>query len=331
MLNAPRHAVLSALLLLSSIAAFAQFPFQPADWALHADFPSEPKGDEQRTPTPHGDEIAQRQIVEAGTDRLMLIRFVYPIVPAADELRAIYKESVETLMRSRSGRIVEDVRGDFGEYPGLRLLISHAREKTHREVRLVLIGASLYVATAEWAGGPTPSPVSARFLKSLDVQPSFLNPKAVADRERWREIVQGSFKLRYDATRWFRDPEAKEPGSVVLLRVDELGEAEFITSPERNAKPTMEETVLGAARENAEWVKVIRRGKKYRGSVVVEDLRFSVRTEGQTFENHGYYFSGAEGTVQVRGWASDKNFPQVEGDISELLNGLTILRGGPGR
>ena len=301
-------------------------PFTPADWALHAEFPAEPKIDDHRTPTPQGDELAQRRIVEAGTDRLMLIRFVYPLVPQTEERASLYAQSVQTLMRSRPGKLVEDVRDDIGAYPGLRLLIDHRRENTHRAVRMVLIGASLYVATAEWAGGPKPSAVAARFLASLDVQPTFMNPRAVEDRERWREVVVGSFKLRYDASRWFRDPKLTDPDTIALLRLDELAEAEFMTSKERNPAPTMEETVIKHARENAESVRLVRKAKKYRGTASIEELRFSVRSEGVTYENHGYFYSGPEGTVQLRAWSPEKAFARVEGDIAELLDGLAVLR-----
>lgn len=325
-LIAPRHAALGACLLLSVLAGQAQVPFTPSDWALHAEFPAEPKVDDHRTPTPQGDELAQRRIVEAGTDRLMLIRFVYPLVPQSEEREALYSQSVQTMLRSRPGKMVENRQEGVGEYPGVRLLIDHRRENTHREVRMVLIGASLYVATAEWAGGPKPSPGAARFLASLDLQPSFINPRAVEERERWRDLVVGKFKLRYDAARWFRDPESTDPETIVLLRLDEMAEAEFMTSKERNPAATMEETVLAHARENAESVRLVRKAKKYRGSAMMEELRFTARVGGVTYENHGYFYSGPEGSVQLRAWSPDRTFARVEGDIAEFLDGLTVLR-----
>lgn len=307
--------------------ARAEVVFAPADWAVGATFPAEPKTDDQRRPTPQGEELALRRFHDAGSDRLMLLRFVYPVVPQPSERTALYKQSVETLMNSRAGELKEDARFDWGEYPGLRLVIEHRRDRTFREVRMVQIGASLYVATAEWSGRRTPSPVAAKFLASLQVQPGFANARAADERERWREIVQGNFKLRYDASRWFRDPQATDSDAVVLLRVDEMAEAEFSATAERNPAPTMEETVLANAREQAESVKLVRRGKKLRGMTTVEDLRFSVRSDGVTYENHGYFYSGPEGTVQLRAWSPDRTFARVESDIGELLDGLVISRG----
>ncbi|MBA3849009.1 MAG: hypothetical protein C0502_03310 [Opitutus sp.] len=315
-------------MLLTCGAAWADVLFAPADWALQAAFPTEPKVDDQRTPSPQGEQLAQRRYLEVGGERLMLVRFVYPVVPDIAQRGALYKQSVETLMNSRAGELRKDEAHMIGEHRGLRLLIEHRREKTHREVRLVQIGASLYFASAEWPGGRTPPPLAAGFLASLAVQPAFANARAAEERERWREIAQDNFKLRYDATRWFLDPESKDPHSSVLLRVDELAEAEFTTSPGRNPAATMEETVLAGARESAESVKLVRRGRKLRGSATVEELRFTVRADGVNYENHGYFYSGPEGTVQVRAWSPAKTFAKVEGDIGELLDGLTISRGG---
>lgn len=321
-----RAPAVGLLILLCGAAASGDVLFAPAEWALRAEFPTAPQVDEQRTPSPQGDQVAQRRFCEAGTDRLMLIRFVYPMVPPLKERGALYKQTVEGLMNTRPGELRADGVFEFGEHLGLRLLVEYRREKTFREVRMVQIGASLYVATAEWAGGAAPSPVAGRFLASLAVQPDFASARVVEDRERFREIVQGNFKLRYDATRWFRDPEATEPDVAVLLRIDEMAEAEFTSSPERNPAPTMEETVLAAARVGAESVKLGRRAKKLRGATTVEELRFAVRSEGVTYENHGYFYSGGEGTVQLRAWSPDRTFPRVSGDISELLDGLSITR-----
>lgn len=303
--------------------------FAPPEWALQAVFASEPQADEQRTPSPQGDEIAQRRILEVGPDRMMLVRFVYPVVPATETRGDLYRASVETLMRSRYGVIRTDEPWDLADHKGLRMVIEHPKEKKFREVRLIQIGASLYFLSAEWAGGATPSPAAAKFLASIALQPAFADARMVEERERWREIVFGGFKLRYDGSRWFRDPQTKEPLAVSLLRVDETAEAEFIYSPERNTAPSMEQTVVSELKEAAESVKVLKRSKRMRGTATVEDLRFTVRSEGVNYENRGYYYSGSEGTIHLRAWSADRTFPRAQGDIDELLDGLTITRGTP--
>lgn len=311
------------------ISARADVDFAPPDWALRASFAKDPQADEQKTPTPQGDEIAQRRILEVGTDRVMLVRFAYPVVPASDDRGDLYKSSVEKLMRSRYGVIRTDEPWDLADHKGQRLIIEHPREKTFREVRFIQIGASLYFISAEWAGGGSPSPMAGKFLASIALQPAFADARVVEERERFREIIFGGFKLRYDAARWFRDPQASEPLAVQLLRVDEMAEAEFIYAPDRNTAPTMEEKVIATAKAGAESVKVLKRAKRMRGTATVEDLRYTVRAQGQVFENHGYFYSGGEGTIQLRAWSTDKLYPKVEEDITELLDGLTITRGTP--
>lgn len=307
------------------------YEFSAPDWAVRATFPARPKEDNQTVPTAAGDQLAQRRYHEKGTERAMVIRFVYPLVPAPNAREQVYRESVETLMSSRPGELRADEMFMLGDFAGRRLLIEHRRDRTHREVRLLLVGGSLYVISAEWPGGRERSAAAAKFLNSFSLQPDFTDPRVVEERERWRTIQAGRFSLRYDATRWFRDPQAPDPNSIVLLRLDELAEAEFITDPTSRPDASMEEQILSVAREHAESVKLHRRGKKFRGSATVEELRFAVRMDGVTYENHGYFYAGPEGTLQLRAWSPEANFGQVESDISELLDGLTVREAGSKR
>lgn len=327
----PRATAALLLTLLSLPVLAAGFEFSAADWAVRATFPAKPKEDDQRIPTPIGDQLAERRHHEKEGERAMVIRFVYPLVPGTSARERIYSESVETLMTSRPGELRADEPFQLGDYNGRRLLIEHRREKTHREIRLLLVGGSLYVISAEWPGGRERSAAATRFLDSFALQPAFADPRIVEQRERWREIQSGSFTLRYDATRWFRDPGPAEPGTILLLRADELAEAEFITSPDRQPGEGMEERILAGAREQAESVRLHRRGQKRRGAASVEELRFAVRMEGVTYENHGYFYNGPEGTVQLRAWSPERTYPQVESDISELLDGLHVRAAATGR
>lgn len=257
----------------------------------------------------------------------MLLRMTYPIVPGPDERVKLYVSTIESFMRSRRGQILQDNQFPFGPYDGQRLLVSQTSERTHREVRLVLIGGALFFISAEWPGKATPSPGAAAFLAGIKLQPEFANARLVEDQARWRELKLGAFTLRYDGTRWFRDPQINEPGSFALLRVDESAEAEFIISPDRYTGGSLEEMVVKRLKENAESVTVRKRSKKLRGMCSVDELFFGVKVEGVTYENHGYYYTGAEGTVQLRAWSAAETYPQVNGDIDELLTGLSIAKG----
>lgn len=309
--------------------ARADYTCAPSGWAISAVFPNEPKVDDQRTPSPQGDQFAERRYLELGGEHLMVLRVTYPVVPLPNEREHLYIATIESFMKSRRGQIKQDEPWMLGQYDGQRLLVAQPSQKTHREVRLVLIGGSLYFFSAEWPGSERPSKTAAAFLASIDVKPDFTNARLVEERERWREIKQGNFTLRYDASRWFPDPQIADPNSVAMLRVDENAEAEFITSSERHAG-TMEELVIGRAKEHAESVVVKKRGKKLRGLTSVEELYFTARVDGVAYENHGYFYAGNEGTVQLRAWAEQKTYPNVSGDIDELLNGLVITKTAPG-
>jgi hypothetical protein len=315
-------------LLLYAFAALARADVtcSPANWAISAVFPSEPKVDDQRTPTPQGDQLAERRFLEVGGEHLMILRVSYPVVPLPSEHEQLYASTIESFMNSRRGQIKQDEPWPLGQYDGQRLLVAQLAQKTHREVRLVLIGASLYFISAEWPGTEKPTKAAGAFLASVDLLPNFANARVVEERERWREIRQGNFALRYDGSRWFRDPQVNDPNSVAMLRVDAAAEAEFITSPDRH-NGSLEEMVVGKVKQSAESVVVRKRGKKLRGLTTVEELFFSARVEGVTYENHGYFYTGPEGTVQLRAWSSDKTYAGASGDIDELLDGLSITKG----
>lgn len=308
--------------------ARADYTCAPTGWALSGIFPTEPKIDDQRTPTPQGDQIAERRYYEAGAERFMMLRMWYPVVPMPEQKIKLYVSTIEAFMNSRRGQIVKDEACPFGDYDGQRLVVSQTADKTHREVRLVLIGDSLYFISAEWPGKATPSPAAAKFLASVKVLPDFANARLVEDRARWRELKHGAVTLRYDGTRWFRDPQVTDPGTFALLRVDETAEAELIVSPDRYLGGPLEEMVVKRLKENAQSVTVRKRSKKLRGMTSVEELFIGVKVENELYENHGYFYTGAEGTVQLRAWSAADLYPKVSGDIDELLTGLSIAKGG---
>lgn len=318
----------AAFLFLAAVPALASgaYRFAEPDWALQVDFPAEPKSDVFRKPTEFGDEVALRYHLEQGGRHFMVARFIYPVVPLSRERGSLYRASFEELMKSRPGEPKD--KGNFllGPYLGARLLIDQKREKTLREVRLVLIGASLYVVSAEWpaAGRHDTAPECEEFLRSVAVRPEFADAHVAEDAGRWRELERGNFKLRYDGTRWYRDPTDTDPAVFNLLRVDRLAEAQLIAETGPAAAEEMETSVLATARESAESVTLKRRGKKTRGGLNMEELEFVVRVDGETYINHGYFYAGPAGALQLRAWSPEKTYESVAGDIVELLDGLAI-------
>ncbi|MDP1579594.1 MAG: hypothetical protein Q8M02_04915 [Candidatus Didemnitutus sp.] len=307
-------------------SVLGQHAFAPADWGVVASFPKEPTADEQRVPTPHGDQIVQRHFLDIGKETLMILRVVYPITPFSSGQNVLYADTIRTMGRSRPGLLKDHTAYALGDYSGERIVVEQSRDKTHREIRVVLIGASLYVISAEWPGAQAPSAVAQTFLRSIDVAPTFHNRLLVEDRERWREITEGKFRLRYDATRWYRNAPKPADLGITLTRIDDDAGVEFIVSPDRLFEVKWDERILDKARETAESAKLIKKSRKMRGSATVDELRFMVRVDGVNYENHGYFYTGAEGTMQLRAWSPESSYRDVAGDIAELLDGLAVLR-----
>lgn len=307
----------------------ADVPFNEPGWAIVASFPGTPKTDEVRTPSEQGEIVVKRFFYEQGSTRCMLARFSYPVVPLAAYQEDIYDRSIEEMMKSRPGEMKVNTRFELGAYGGRVIQLRHRRERTVREVRQVLVGSSLLVISAEWPGTGEPTEEVARFLRSVAVRPEYANPRQVEEEARWREIRQGSFRLRYDGSRWYRDPGDSEPGVFNLLRVDQAAEAQLIVEAEPLAGgQTIEDSVIGSAREAAESVTVRRRAKKNRSGLSFDDLEYAVRVEGVTYVNHGYFYTGPAGTVQLRGWSPEKTYRGVESDITELLDGISVIGAG---
>jgi hypothetical protein len=303
----------------------ADYQFAAADWGIEARFAAQPKTDVVVSPSPQGEVKAARFIYEPPGEHYLLIKFTYPMALLPGEERALYERSMVDLTRSRLGQVQSREPYVLGPYEGQRVVIAQPREKSTREVRLIVIGSSLYVCSAEWpvnsAGGAAGA---AAFFDSFRLRPDYADARVVEERERFRELREGRFRLRYDASRWYRDPADQEPGIYNLLRSDQRAEAQFICEAEQVEGGDIEKAVLDTAREGADSISVKKRGKKQRGAAAVVELEFTATVASVVYVNHGYFYTDPAGSVQLRGWAKEQDYRGIAGDIGELLDGLAI-------
>ena len=298
----------------------------PADWALRVTFPGEPKTDTVRTPLPPGDIVSDRHIYESNSETLLLVRSIYPLAIETARKQEVYDRVKADAVRGRGGEILAERPFLLGEYEGRELRIRFARAQRVRQMRFVLIGSTLYALVHEHPADRKDSAAAAAFWASLALRPGFEDPRVVADRERWREVGQGGFRVRFDAARWYRDPSDNEEGIFNLLRVDQRAEAQLIVEPAGTHGGPLEEAALAMAREGAESVRVKGRKSRLRQGVNLTEVQFEARVDGTTYVNHGCYYSGPGGQVQLRAWAKDRVYKDVVGDIEELLEGLVITK-----
>ena len=266
----------------------------------------------------------QRFYWKPTTGHYLLARFEYPLALPAGREQGTYERAISELLKSRPGQVRSRGKFTLGSYAGEKMVIGQRHEKTIREVRFVQIGGILYLASAEWPEQGDGDARAAAFFADLQVRAEWQDARATAENGRWRELAAGRFRLRYDASRWYRDPADADPDIFNLLRLDERAEAQFIAEPRPLASGDIETSVLDTAREGADSVSVTKRGRKLRGAVEVTELEFEARVENATYRNHGYFYSGSEGTVQLRAWAVAPEYGPVAGEIVELLDGLTV-------
>ena len=315
--------ILCLLLPWAGPARAAEHPFGPADWAVEARLPAAPGTDGILTPSPQGDVKAQRFFTEQGGERTFLVRFQYPLAMLPGEETGLYAKNFTDMLKSRPGEV--KARGQFalGPYEGERLVIAQRRDRTLREVRLIVIGSTLYLFSAEWPEAGTGAARAEQFFRSIQLKPGYADLPLVQERERFRELVAGNFRLRYDATRWYRDPTDAEPGVFNFLRVDQKAEAQLIAETQP-VEGSLEAAVINTAREGAENVTVRKRGHKLRGTAELTELEFAARVANITYVNHGYFYNGTAAAVQLRSWARDGDYDSMSGDITELLDGLAV-------
>lgn len=314
-----------AILCLLGLRAGAEV-FSEPDWAIEARFPGTPKNDGILTPSPQGDVKVRRFFYEKGGQHFLLARFDYPMALAPGEETGLYDKSLGDMIKARPGQVRLRERFLLGDYDGERLVVAQRRERSVREIRFIAIASVLYLMSVEWPEKTPGEAAAAQFFDSVRLKPAFRNAREATAASRWRELVAGNFRLRYDATRWYRDPTDAEPGVFNLLRTDERAEAQFIAEPQPVAGGDIEQAVLDTVREAAESLQVKRRARKLRGAAEITELEFAVRVDNTTYVNHGYFYSGPEGAVQLRGWSEEREFGSVAADIAELLDGLSIGR-----
>jgi hypothetical protein len=314
---------LLCLLLSAGLARAADHTFSEPGWAVEAKLPVVPGMDGVLTPSPQGDIKAQRFFTEQGGERTFLVRFQYPMAMLPGEETGLYAKNYTDMLRSRPGEVKMRDRFPLGPFMGERMVIAQRRDRTLREVRLIVIGSTLYLFSAEWPESGTGAARAEQFFRSIQLKPDYTDLITVQEKERWRELGAGKIRLRYDATRWYRDPADNEPGIFNLLHIGQKAEAQLIAE-EQPVEGSIEAAVINTAREGAENVTIRKRGQKLRGTTQVIELELAARVENVTYVNHGYFYSGAAGAVQLRGWAKDVDYSAVNGDISELLDGLAV-------
>lgn len=315
--------ILCYLFIWTGLIRAADYQFGPPGWAVEARLLDQPETDTVLTPSPQGDVQATRFFIERSGERSFLVRFSYPMAMLPGGETGVYVKSMTDMLKSRPGEVKSRTKFELGPFEGERLVIAQRRDRTVREVRLIVIGSSLYLFSAEWPENGTGAARAEQLFRSIQLKPDYTNLLLVQEKERFRELVAGKFRLRYDATRWYRDPADTEPGIFNLLRIDEKAEAQLIAEAQP-IEGSIEAAVINTAREGAESVIVRKRGTKLRGTVQLTELEFTARVENVTYVNHGYFYSGPEGAMQLRGWAKDIDYSAVSGDITELLDGLAV-------
>lgn len=142
-------------------------------------------------------------------------------------------------------------------------------------------------------------------------------------------VVTGSqvpYSIAYDSNKWIATPTvAGEDAEYEFDHVD--GDVYAMVIPERIE---LEYSVLKEiALENAQAVApdalIVFEEERTVNGVPLHVLKIDGTLYGIAFEYYGYYYGGPAGTIQFITYTSSNLIAQYEADLTELLNGLTII------
>lgn len=142
-------------------------------------------------------------------------------------------------------------------------------------------------------------------------------------------IVTGSqvnYSIAYDTSKWFSYPAAAgEDAEYEFEHMD--GDVYALIIPERIELPieTLKEVALENAQSVAPDAQITFEEMRTVNGVELTAMKMTGTLYGIPFEYYGYYYGGAAGTIQFITYTSANLTSTYEADLTELLNGLTIV------
>ncbi len=141
-------------------------------------------------------------------------------------------------------------------------------------------------------------------------------------------VVTGSnvnYSISYDTSKWTATSAGVgEDAEYEFEHVD--GDVYALIIPERIELDydTLKQIALENAQAVAPDAQITMEENRTVNGVDVLAMKISGTLYGIAFEYYGYYYGGAAGTIQFITYTSQNLTSAYEGDLTELLNGLTI-------
>jgi hypothetical protein len=136
------------------------------------------------------------------------------------------------------------------------------------------------------------------------------------------DLLRGGMTLFIDPGKWKQTP-SDDPTKISFRHA--TGEAYGMVVAERLAipLPRLREIAISNAREAAPDVKVTLEEHRRVNDVDVLAMQMEGTIQGIPFTYYGYYFSGAQGSVQLLTYTGSNLFSEYKPEFEEFLNGLT--------
>jgi hypothetical protein len=127
-----------------------------------------------------------------------------------------------------------------------------------------------------------------------------------------------------DAQKWKQDSSEEDPIKITFNH--KKGEAYAMVISERAGMPieTLKKIALENAKKAAPDAKIASEEKRVVKGKELLCLKFTGTIQGIPFTYYGYFYGGAEGTLQVVTYTASNIFDEFKQDFDDFLDGIQI-------
>lgn len=138
--------------------------------------------------------------------------------------------------------------------------------------------------------------------------------------------AQVDYTIAYDSSKWTAIPgESNGDAEYEFEHVDGDVYALIIAERIEMDLESLKEIALVNAQSVAPDAQIVFEEDRTVNGVQVHVMKIDGTIYGIGFEYYGYYYGGAAGTIQFITYTSSNLLAEYEADLTELLNGLTIV------
>jgi hypothetical protein len=137
---------------------------------------------------------------------------------------------------------------------------------------------------------------------------------------------QGEFGVMIDEQKWKQAEGNNDATKITFVHQGETSYAMIIGERAHVSMDALERAAMQNAKKVAPDITLLFKEKRVVSGKNVLCMQMAGTVQGTSFMYYGYYYGGAEGTLQVICYTSSELFDQAKADFDEFLSGIKIGR-----